>query len=351
MQQMSREGEMRLGKLIVLLLISSVCLFSLGKEGEGGCLDCHPRIKERIEKGRAHSPVKEERCTRCHSPHTSDYPHLLKGRLSEVCARCHKEGPKMAFSHLPVQRGECGKCHDPHGSPHPHLLRLAEKDLCLDCHKKEKALSGKALHAPAREGCLDCHRAHGSAYGALLLVDPGRLCLRCHEDEKLPSLHGVARLDGSHCITCHDPHAGDERLLGPVAHPPFADGNCGGCHRMEGERVGPVERADRELCLSCHEELREAGCRLYSHIQSGLQSNPCLDCHSPHLSKGKDLLRREEKRLCFSCHRDTEQRVLGEEGLYHHPDLDRCSRCHEVHGSNELTMLKGGGDQDVRSVP
>ncbi|MCP2598530.1 cytochrome c3 family protein [Candidatus Aminicenantes bacterium AC-335-L06] len=144
------------------------------------CLECHGEINELMERNFVHPPVEED-CTTCHSPHSSDFPKLLKDFISlrfyelytplkyQLCFQCHDRkdifGSNSGFVkgdinlhkvHVQKRKGRtCFVCHDPHASDQGYLLReripfgkfwfiklkLEEKNgqkSCLpSCHQKE----------------------------------------------------------------------------------------------------------------------------------------------------------------------------------------------------------------------
>ncbi len=333
---------MKGGKLVIILPFLTLSILWSGI-ASAGCFDCHTELEKKAKGPGGHKPVREGHCTTCHNPHTSDHPHLLRKEPGELCGDCH-ETKRPRVAHLPVEQARCEKCHDPHGSPHPKLLRRTVAETCLGCHKEKEVFTGTVVHSPTRD-CSRCHIPHGGEYEALLIAPREKICHRCHKSRDLVTAHGRIKPRGKSCLTCHPPHAGEGKLLGTVSHAPYESEDCLKCHQMTKGKVGPVRARNRSLCLSCHGKLTEGDHLLYSHLQMGKEENVCLGCHSPHRSVKKALLLREQKRICFSCHTDIRQRVLGmaKEHKYRHPNIANCSECHQVHGSNHLDLLKDGG--------
>ena len=74
-------------------------------------------------------------------------------------------------------------------------------------------------------------------------------------------------------------------------------------------------------------------------IHSPVEDGECLECHDPHLSRNRHLLRAERVRtLCFGCH---DEEIAAGEG--DHPDLDddeECTDCHNPHMAEDEHLLE-----------
>ncbi len=112
----------------------------------------------------------------------------------------------------------------------------------------------------SRQECLACHPEEG---GAALVASIGSAepCFSCHEGQKAKKfLHGPVAV--GECLSCHDPHGG----RGP-SH-----------LRAEGQ----------SLCLGCHSE---GDIRSHKGGSAARGGNPCVDCHDPHQSDDRYLVR------------------------------------------------------------
>jgi predicted CXXCH cytochrome family protein len=86
----------------------------------------------------------------------------------EICMYCHENfrarelNQSYAFTHGPVAAGACLRCHNPHISPNPYMIRKAPiRDLCLDCHD-ERDIYSRAYHVgEGQRDCTACHHPHG----------------------------------------------------------------------------------------------------------------------------------------------------------------------------------------------
>ena len=306
--------------------------------GVASCFKCHKRAD--FQKAVVHAPVKGGRCARCHSPHVSRYKNLLNRETPGLCFSCHsKEEDRLAgmgYVHTPVKKGQCLACHDPHSASRRNLLKKGMPSLCFSCHKK-MARKFPRTHAPfARGQCLVCHNAHGGMDSSLARASDPAMCLRCHRDSPAArKAHLNMSLKRIKCLPCHSPHGSSRKaLVRNELHAPFAEKACGDCHQG-----GQLKK--RDLCFQCHDDREKDFYTLHNHLL--VQSpNPCLDCHSPHASDFKNLLLRDERRLCWKCHKDTYKTYA--ESLYSHPQWGECSNCHNAHGSNQLAMMKGDGN-------
>jgi DmsE family decaheme c-type cytochrome len=62
----------------------------------------------------------------------------------------------------------------------------------------------------------------------------------------------------------------------------------------------------------------------------------CIDCHSPHGSPTRPLLRADSVNdVCYACHADKRGPLLWE----HAPVRENCLNCHQAHGSNHEKLL------------
>ena len=116
-----------------------------------------------------HKPYQDNLCNSCHL-NTSDIFARAQVR-EDVCLDCHQNVPtQYAVMHGPVVNNECRRCHSPHSSTIPHLLKQPSPDVCTQCH--EPAIVS-TLHRPPfdpQASCIDCHSGHGGPNHQLLLA-------------------------------------------------------------------------------------------------------------------------------------------------------------------------------------
>ncbi|OGX39371.1 MAG: hypothetical protein A3C53_01180 [Omnitrophica WOR_2 bacterium RIFCSPHIGHO2_02_FULL_68_15] len=142
--------------------------------------------------------------------------------------------------------------------------------------------------------------------------------------------------DPSLCYACHVEKKMEFALQ---YHHPVPEGrmSCTACHAPHGETPAPrAARAQNELCLSCHQQLK--GPWVFEHLA---MRDGCTTCHTPHGSITTRLLTERDFNLCLKCHFSAAQ--FQQIGHYAHRratnpstrDGANCTGCHRaVHGSN-----------------
>jgi predicted CXXCH cytochrome family protein len=130
-----------------------------------------------------HEPYTQRRCDACHKGAGSAARRtsgaFAINTMSELllpadklCATCHQPNPG-AYQHAPALLGDCSRCHTAHSSRFPHLL-LQEKSaaLCAPCHAAEE-MPTRELHVGFGDrDCAECHDPHGSDRRFLLRPEP-----------------------------------------------------------------------------------------------------------------------------------------------------------------------------------
>jgi predicted CXXCH cytochrome family protein len=242
---------------------------------------------------------------------------------------------------------------------------------CLACHadprlavtRDGKSVSlfvaaAKIAHSEHSSlGCTDCHDGVNAAerphHGPAAAVD----CRSCHEGlEKSHAFHAdfaavpFAPTAETGCTDCHGTHE-----TAPAKGPKSAFSGagltaaCGDCHEDEASRY----------LKSAHGLAQSAG--------RG-EAPDCLTCHSRPVAVGKDRLqlKREQYRLCLSCHRDS-TKVLAESTVsrvfiasyaesVHGKSLShgnaKAANCVDCHGSHDTAgALSAGSRENQRNIP
>src|SRR5215469_5628242 len=100
------------------------------------CIECH---SDRASGVYVHSAVKSG-CISCHKIENHDGVTYVavQSKESDGCRTCHPSSP-MQHPHFPYASGMCTRCHDPHASRYPRLLRAKVNDVCLSCHLQSEA--------------------------------------------------------------------------------------------------------------------------------------------------------------------------------------------------------------------
>lgn len=352
------------------------------------CQECHQETFERLEKDRyVHGPLNLGDCRLCHTMHSSRETALLNMSPTVLCTQCHSEvaprenTPEDLMPHPMIPEGKCGRCHFPHSSENPRMMRQPSSRICYDCHpKKTKSFHEKKgfsiyvcqkchdLHRPtiphliidtSRSLCMQCHEFKEDAafthefiteggcfichtfHEASLSEDIAAICLRCHGgNPRLGEIHKGLDIKTSKCTICHLPHQSDrEKLLYNVEHTPFRERNCAACHD---DRADLIKEAGSRLCLDCHEKKDVS-----SPAAAGMEIHPpvededCSFCHSSHASTEEGLLNEAELTLCLGCHRKFKKATILKPKSSHEAVLTgKCHRCHEPHFSANRSLLK-----------
>jgi DmsE family decaheme c-type cytochrome len=209
--------------------------------------------------------------------------------------------------------------------------------MCVSCHAVEqtqfvhtqhaRAFKAGAMGGPGNNTCETCHGA-GSAHAANP-ADAGTI-IRFTSGSKTP----VSVQTGT-CLKCHAAGA-REHWLGSVHE---ARGlSCSDCHNPM-SRTSPEgllsKRSINEVCSTCHQDVR-AKFNRRSHMPLPEGQMSCVDCHNPHGSLTRPLLKTDTvNTTCYSCHAEKRGPFLFE----HAPVRGSCLNCHDPHGSNQQTLL------------
>lgn len=150
------------------------------------CLECHGEL---VTSEHVHAAVKLG-CMSCHKIDNREGASyvVLETEKASIYLECHP-AVSYTYPHFPYSSGMCVRCHNPHTSSQPKLLRTAVNELCLDCHLRKAGSSASryqptiALSSDNRTGhpyekhpvsgvadpltggemsCISCHSAHGS---------------------------------------------------------------------------------------------------------------------------------------------------------------------------------------------
>jgi predicted CXXCH cytochrome family protein len=116
-----------------------------------------------------HRPFEERSCGECHNMYQGG---KVKTPAGGLCLSCHEDFlDERLFVHGPVAVNACLRCHFPHESTLPYLLKGDVEFLCLACHA-ESDLAGSEYHEDLGEsvdGCIRCHDPHGGDNNLFLL--------------------------------------------------------------------------------------------------------------------------------------------------------------------------------------
>jgi predicted CXXCH cytochrome family protein len=331
--------------MILALLLAAGPSLLPGADGKL-CLDCHAPMRPKLSKPFVHTPLKGGTCTGCHDPHASQHGAMLSAEPSKVCATCHTGVvPLWAKSvHAPAADGRCTACHDPHASDDRFELTKPGIEGCATCHAKItdgwKRARHKHLASGGATSCTTCHDPHAGKNTEHLLkgADPA-MCLSCHKPDKaFVSRHSGIPVQTARCAGCHDPHGSDQPgMIYDNVHKPMAVQKCADCH-LPGSVA--TKAAGTALCTTCHAQQVSRMLDAPRVHEPLAEPSGCLDCHSPHASRQRGLVKGGMKQVCGSCHADTLARQ--ERSVTKHPPVEggECTACHSPHSSDNALLLK-----------
>lgn len=178
---------------------------------------------------------------------------------------------------------------------------------CHDTYRNEAS-----VHKPVQQGvCRFCHRTvDAERHTFKVRAEGGRLCEQCHWDRNVDHT-GHRALGEAECTACHDPHAADGAFL------------------LRGATIADV-------CRRCHEEIVSGTRFRHSPVSTG----ECTACHDPHESDHGQLLKADEKQICFMCHEATRDELAKFEYVHAPIGETGCDACHDAHGTDHAMNLR-----------
>jgi DmsE family decaheme c-type cytochrome len=208
---------------------------------------------------------------------------------------------------------------------------------CVACHAQENLQASHSLHvASFRAGAAHtgpqaaCESCHGP--GSVHAKDPtapGSIIAFTHDAKTSPQVQAGV------CLSCH---AGGARQhwIGSIHQ--SRGMSCTDCHNPMA-KLSPegvlAKSSINEVCATCHQDIR-AKFNRRSHMPLPEGQMACTDCHNPHGSITRPLLKTDTvNETCYSCHAEKRGPFLFE----HAPVRESCLNCHDVHGSNQQTLL------------
>ena len=297
--------------------------------------------------GTADDYIGRDTCAGCHPDQDKQFAKTIHAKAEVAgtkygtgCESCH--GPGKAHAEAQMEAGgeadkvEAGKklIFGFHGTPQENAAR------CQVCHRtsREQDVFNRSEHKLQGVSCDQCHSAHllertakrervepqiaqAQFFSTPQLTEENRWLNQSLLKEPQPDL----------CYTCHKVIQAQFSL--PTHHRvPEGLMKCTDCHNPHGTATRPLlKRTGLEVCVSCHIEKR--GPFVFEH--AAVKVEGCTACHSPHGTIEKNMLiRREGRFVCLQCHVDPLAANVphGRLGFQTRGD---CVRCHmTIHGSN-----------------
>jgi DmsE family decaheme c-type cytochrome len=211
-------------------------------------------------------------------------------------------------------------------------------DQCSACHPDLAAAIGKTVHGKIllqhprteleKQGCQACH-GPGKAH-AEDVTNPAR------RGPFGKNTKGSVREQNAQCVACHDK---GEHLFWKGSPHELRGLACVQCHTMH-SALSPrnllAKNTEPEVCSQCH-VVKKAQLLRTSHMPVREAKLTCSDCHNPHGSVTRRLIRENSvNEDCYKCHAEKRGPFLWE----HAPVRENCVNCHEPHGSIHDKLLK-----------
>ena len=291
---------------------------------------------------------KSKGCVHCHQGVTGQllktvHAHAeVAGTTDTSCETCHGPGKAHADAENEAERTE---------TKNPEAKKLifrfdgstkVNSAHCLTCHQssKEHDLFNRSEHNLQAVSCQDCHAPHlvfdegaaGSTAQPSLPQAQFAGSPKLVEETRWLNESLLKKTQPELCFSCH---RSIEAQFALPNHHRVPEGlmKCSDCHSPHGSLTKPLLKntSAYETCVSCHVEKR--GPFVYEH--AAVKVEGCTTCHTPHGSVNQHLLLRAETRfLCVTCH-TAPKNVNTPHSRFSFQESGDCTRCHSViHGSN-----------------
>lgn len=208
---------------------------------------------------------------------------------------------------------------------------------CARCHDVQDRHFANTLHAKIFRGNPKnelerqvCEACHGPGSNHVKNPTDHSALIGFTKDWGTPT-----DVQNGKCLNCHD---GEQRLHWPGSTHANSLLGCSDCHNPMARlsATGLLAKPSiSETCQMCHLQ-QKAEFRRRSHMPLPEGKISCVDCHNPHGSPTKPLLKADSiNEVCYACHAEKRGPMLWE----HAPVRERCTNCHQPHGSNHDKLL------------
>ena len=176
--------------------------------------------------------------------------------------------------------------------------QIQNQDQDQDQDQEDETVS--SISNVARPACYECHKFKNTPTYTHEPFINGE-CEKCHTvPESHPSEPATIPTSSETCYQCHDPMDAKE-----VKHKAlYKEKQCMNCHNPHGSNIrSMLKEAAPQLCLKCHDVIKHTSPQPTGSIHAvTVDGKSCLNCHSPHSTKLVRLLKKEPKALCLNCH-------------------------------------------------
>ncbi len=215
---------------------------------------------------------------------------------------------------------------------------------CLTCHQDRGAALTKGPHSHAfragtpmsPQGCQACHADTKATMGCEGCHGPGKEHADSGDKTKIRRFASLSPKEASDtCASCHfrtkhtfwSGSQHDQRSVG-----------CTSCHSIHAAAGDKQLKAasETELCVQCHRTIVNKQLK-FAHMPVREGKLACSSCHNVHGTQNVKLLKEggSISESCYSCHAEKRGPMLWE----HAPVTENCTTCHDPHGSNNERML------------
>ncbi len=199
--------------------------------------------------------------------------------------------------------------------------------VCNECHQEVVEKFQTSFHGRAWTGmgkASGCQSCHGSADQHK--DDPSKATIITFGNGSLQSAEELSM----QCLGCHAQST--DLAFWEMGMHQANDVTCTNCHSIHQPRNSVRQP---ESCESCHRSVRTQ-INKQSHHPIIEGKVLCSDCHNPHGSMSRGMIRAENtNQLCYQCHADKRGPFIWE----HPPVEEDCSICHDSHGSRYDKLL------------
>lgn len=215
----------------------------------------------------------------------------------------------------------------------PKAPAVAGSELCMACHSDVATAQQDDWHSRAvasRPGSSNCEECHGPS--AAHTGDPANV--RTFYDVK----HAPAGRSAQACLSCHQ-RVGRNAALWKASEHAQANVRCWGCHSQGATPHNrTIRRPDKTVCYTCHRD-EQAKFEMTSHHPVNEGRVDCSDCHDPHARQSD----RAKTDICASCHAEQRGPFVFAHGAISGELTDGCLDCHQAHGSPNQRLLRYTG--------